>query len=184
MISARIAPAPATAPTVDGLYRAYAADVARWAVRLGGPRIDADDVVQEVFLVASRQLGHWRGEAHLSTWLFRITDRVVANHRRSAWLRRFWENLTGTPDETPVSTDQWPSAPLERREDAVRLYRILDELPEHQRRVVILFELEEMPTAEIAALLGVRHATVRVWLHRARARLLRRARELCTREAE
>jgi RNA polymerase sigma-70 factor, ECF subfamily len=179
MASVRIAPAPAAGPTVDGLYRAYAADVARWAVRLGGPRVDADDVVQEVFLVASRQLHRWRGEAHIATWLFRITDRVVANHRRHAWLRRVWLNLTGTPEDTPIPSDQWPSAPLERREDALRLYGVLDELPEKQRRVLILFELEEMPTAEIAVLLGVRHTTVRVWLHRARARLLRRAAALC-----
>ena len=52
------------------------------------------------------------------------------------------------------------------------MYRVLDRLPERQRRVLILFELEGMSTADIAALIGARVGTVRVWLYRARAAFL------------
>ena len=58
------------------------------------------------------------------------------------------------------------------RQEIARVYRVLDRLPERQRRVLILFELEGMSTAEIAALIGARVGTVRVWLYRARAAFL------------
>src|SRR2546423_1814126 len=72
----------ATLPPLAEVYRRHAADVARWAARLGGPLIDVDDVVQEVFVVVNRKLPHFRGDAKVTTWLFRITDHVVRNHRR------------------------------------------------------------------------------------------------------
>jgi RNA polymerase sigma-70 factor (ECF subfamily) len=161
-----------TPPSLDALYRAHAATVARWAVRLGGPTVDPDDVAQEVFMVAARRLEHFRGDAEVTTWLFRITSKVVANHRRRSWLRRVWSHLTGGATEVPVPAEQWPGATLDARERVRQLYALLEELPEKQRRVLVLFELDEMSTADIAALIGVPHATVRVWLHRARARLL------------
>jgi RNA polymerase sigma-70 factor (ECF subfamily) len=174
--------AAASVPTLDALYRAHAPLVARWAARLGGPQIDVDDVVQEVFLVVGRRLGEWRGEARLGTWLFRIAVRVVANHRRRAWLRRIWGSLTGTPGDQAAPSEQWPNAQLAARERVTQLNAMLDALPERQRQVLILFELEEMSSAEIAALIGVPHATVRVWLHRARAALVRQAEGVCAQE--
>src|SRR5262249_44087441 len=56
-----------TSPVAD-LYRAHAQTVARWASRLGGPAIDVEDVVQEVFLVVQRRLREFRGEAEITTW--------------------------------------------------------------------------------------------------------------------
>jgi RNA polymerase sigma-70 factor (ECF subfamily) len=173
---------PAPIPTLDALFRAHAAAVTRWAARLGGPQIEVDDVVQEVFLVVSRRLDEWRGEAQPTTWLFRITSRVVANHRRRTWLRRIWRGLTGATREEPAPPEQWPNARLAARERVAQLHAMLDALPERQRQVLILFELEEMSSAEIAHVIGVPHATVRVWLHRARSALVREADRLCARE--
>src|SRR5262249_14147909 len=68
-------------PVAD-LYRAHAQTVARWASRLGGPAIDVEDVVQEVFLVVQRRLDGFRGDAHVKTWLYRITANVVRWRRR------------------------------------------------------------------------------------------------------
>lgn len=53
----------------ESLYRAHAGTVSRWALRLLGPMGDADDVVQEVFLVVQRRLREFRGEAEITTWL-------------------------------------------------------------------------------------------------------------------
>ena len=70
-------------------YRDHAQTVARWARQLGGSDIDVEDVVQDVFLVVSRRLAGFRGEARFSSWLFEITRKTVANHRRrQRW--RFW----------------------------------------------------------------------------------------------
>src|SRR5438552_1977251 len=67
----------ADAPDLGRAYRQHAADVSRWARRLGGPGVDAEDVLHEVFMVAQRRLPEFRGEAKLSTWLYAITLRVV-----------------------------------------------------------------------------------------------------------
>jgi RNA polymerase sigma-70 factor (ECF subfamily) len=170
----RLVPAPVSL-TIEELYRAHAADVLRWARRLGGGRLDADDVVQEVFLVAARRLPLFRGEGRPSTWLFRITARVAANHRRRSWLRRFWGTLTASVPERPVPAEAWPNAPGEARERVGQLYALLDRLPARQREAIVLFELEGMESEAIATLMGAPHATVRVWLHRARAHLARGA---------
>ena len=84
--------ADAFAPDVGSLYRKYAAKVGRWAARLGGPSIEVDDVVQEVFLVAKRRLGSFRsdGGGSVTTWLFRATDRIVKATRRKQRLRRLF----------------------------------------------------------------------------------------------
>src|SRR5262249_42120154 len=58
--------------------------VLRWAHRLVGPTttLDADDIVQEVFITAHRLLPRFRGECQLSTWLYRLTENAVRHHRR------------------------------------------------------------------------------------------------------
>jgi RNA polymerase sigma-70 factor (ECF subfamily) len=159
-------------PTVASIYRAHAAAVARWAARLGGPRIDADDVVQEVFAVVSRKLDGFRGEALIETWLFRITDRIVRNQRRRWAVRRILVGWSEDLAETAPSDVPTPLEHLEARQRAARAYAVLDRLPEKYRRVMILFELEELSGEEIADLLGANVNTVRVWLHRAREKFL------------
>ena len=80
--------APA-APSLDAVYRAHAATVARWVAHLGGPSIDVEDVVHEIFLVVRRQLAKFRGDAKLTSWLYRITARTVRDWRRKDRFRRF-----------------------------------------------------------------------------------------------
>jgi RNA polymerase sigma-70 factor (ECF subfamily) len=158
---------------LDALYRAHASTVARWAARLGGPRLDAEDMVHEVFLVAKRRLPDFRGEAKVTTWLYRITARVVRDRRRRE-RRRHWfarafrsdvERAVAVPYVTPVEA-------LERRQASDAVYEILDGMPDKYRNVLVLFELEEMSGEEIAALTGLKLPTVWVHLHRARARFL------------
>jgi RNA polymerase sigma-70 factor (ECF subfamily) len=155
---------------IDAVYRQHAPTVARWAARLGGPAIDVDDVVQEVFLVARRRLARFSGPAKITTWLFRATQRIVLAARRKARLRRLVSRTP--PDLAPALAPPRPTPleAVERQELAVTVYALLDRLPERQRQVLILFEMEGMATDDIAALTGARVATVRVQLHRARGR--------------
>ena len=86
--------------TFAGIYGDHAPTVARWAARLGGPAADVEDIIQEVFLVASRRLGEFREGARVSTWLFGITAKVAANERRRRRLRHWWFRLApGAGDE-------------------------------------------------------------------------------------
>ena len=178
-------PAPSmTSPTCEGFpasfeeaYREWADTAARWAQQLGGSGVEVDDVVQEVFLVLSRQLGRFRGEARFSTWLFESTRKITANHRRRhRW--RFWR--TGTqhvPDREP-STIPAPDAELERRQTIDRFYRALDKLPEKYRTVLVLYEIEDMSTEDIADLRGLNLSTVRVQLGRARENFIKQYRQV------
>jgi RNA polymerase sigma-70 factor, ECF subfamily len=158
---------------LDALYRAHAATVARWASRLAGPGVDVEDLVHEIFLVAARRLSEFRGEAKVTTWLYRITERVALDGRRRDRFRRWFSHVRSLEIEQVYSHSQpTPLDALERRQSIEMVYRILDRMPDRYRTVLILFELEEMSGEEIAALTGIKQTTVWVHLHRARARFL------------
>jgi RNA polymerase sigma-70 factor (ECF subfamily) len=157
---------------ISALFRQYARTVARWAARLGGPGIDVEDVVQDVFLIAGRRLTHFTGEAKITTWLFRTTERVVQGLRRKQrWIR--WLARSGDQVSAHLASARpTPVEEFERYQATVSVYRILDRMAVNYRRVIILFELEGLTTDEIARLLGAKQATVRVWLFRGRAQFL------------
>jgi len=155
--------------TLEGLYRAHAPLVARWAAHLGGPSVDVEDVVQEIFIIVRRRLPEFRGEAKPTTWLYRITERVVRDCRRKERFRR-WIRVTRRDqvNDALVGPRPGPSEDIERRQRLARVYAVLDAIPDKYRQVLILFELEEMSGEDIAALTGLKLATVWVRLHRAR----------------
>jgi RNA polymerase sigma-70 factor (ECF subfamily) len=155
--------------TLEGLYRAHAAQVARWAAHLAGPRLEVADLVHEIFLVAGRRLPAFRGESKPTTWLYGITERVVLAARRKDRVRRMLDRLRHVDVERSLVPSQpTPIEELERRHAQETVYRVLDRLPEKYRRVMVLFTLEELTGEQIAELTGVKLATVWVHLHRAR----------------
>jgi RNA polymerase sigma-70 factor (ECF subfamily) len=154
----------------DGLYRAHVQQVGRWAARLGGPALDLEDTVHEVFAIACTRLATFRGDSTLATWLFGITDKVVRHRRRK---ERWWRWLSGSADETAghLSADgPDPLRAAEQTETAKSVYRVLDQLAEGDRRILILFELEELAGDEVGELLRIKPANARLRLHRARTR--------------
>ena len=163
-------------------YRAYGARVAQWAARLGGSSVDVDDVVQEVFLVVSRKWSTLRSDGKFTSWLFHVTRKVVANQRRRMRWRRLWsanDELASLPSEGPD-----PDVELERRRTLALFHRAVDRLPEKQRTVFVLFELDGMSTVAIAELLQRNPSTVKVQLARARERFAGIYRRLLRRECE
>ena len=168
---------------LDSLYRAHAPTVARWASRLAGPDADVEDLVHEIFLVAGRRLPEFRGDAKVTTWLYRITERIALGDRRRDRFRRWFARTRAVEIQRSFSPSQpTPLDALERQQAAESAYRILDRLPDKYRTVLILFELEEMSGEEIAALTGLKPATVWVQLHRARRRLLSQVKRALGRE--
>jgi RNA polymerase sigma-70 factor (ECF subfamily) len=158
----------------DAVYQAHNQTVARWVARLGGPGVDVEDLTQEVFLLVNRRLPEFRQESRLSTWLFSITAKIVANDRRRRRTRRWWTRFAPHAVEGAMATTDTPLEELERREQRTQFYQALEALNERQRRALVLFELEEMSIAEIASLTELRPGNVRVLLHRARAAFLKR----------
>jgi RNA polymerase sigma-70 factor (ECF subfamily) len=165
-------------PEITSLFRTHAAQVERWVARLAGPGVDAEDVVQEVFLVVQRRLVEWRAEAKVTTWLYRITERVVHRQRRKQRMGRWLRGLAGDFAENIPAERLTPVDELERKQAASTVYAALDGLERKQRAVVVLFEIEGLSGEEIATLTGTKLATVWVQLHRGRARFLERLRQM------
>ena len=140
----------------DAVYQAHNQTVARWVARLGGSGVDVEDLTQEVFLLVNRRLPDFRRESRLSTWLFSITAKIVANDRRRRRIRRWWTRFAPQAVERARATTDTPLEELERRERRMQFYQALEALNERQRRVLVLFELEEMSVADISALTGLR----------------------------
>jgi RNA polymerase sigma-70 factor, ECF subfamily len=158
----------------DGVYRTYVERVARWAARLGGPDLDVDDVVQEVFVAVHHQLAKFRGESQVSTWLYRITANQVGERRRRDRWRRWLGGSAGDVAGKVPSPALTPVEALERREAQARVYRVLDTMNERYRNLLILFEIEHLSGQEIGELTGMSLDSVWVGLHRARAQFAKR----------
>jgi RNA polymerase sigma-70 factor (ECF subfamily) len=172
-----LSPANAAEPRMDvgELYRAYGARVTRWVARMAGPFLDVEDLVQDVFVKAHQLLPQFRGDAEITTWLYRIAENLVISRRRRERVRRW---LWRTQDVDPPIAYPTPLDALERREAQRLVYRLLDDVSGRYRVVFILFELEGLSGDEIAELTGIKLATVWVRLHRARTRFFARARKL------
>jgi RNA polymerase sigma-70 factor (ECF subfamily) len=182
LMQANVAPAIFEPPaSFQEAYREHAQTAARWARQLGGADMDVEDVVQDVFLVVSRRLASFRGEACFTSWLFEITRKTVANHRRrQRW--RFWRSgnevsLTRVHSQLPD-----PAAELERRQTIAFFYRALDRVPEKYRTLLVLYEIEGLSTQEIADLRELNLSTVKVRLLRARERFIKCYQHLRKRE--
>ena len=161
---------------LEDVYRAHAADVARWAARLAGPGFDREDIVHEVFLVAQRRFPTFRRAGNVKVWLYRTTAFIVKKRRRADRWRHWLGGSSADFAERVPSTGPTPLEELERCRRDQRLYRTLDQLPEKYRTVLILFDLDGLSGEEVVALTGRKVSTLRVWLFRAREMFLDRFR--------
>lgn len=173
--SAREASAPAARPTIEALFRQHGRDVYRIVRRLMGPQAsqaDVDDLSQQVFLAAHKDLPRFRGDAAPRTWLYGIASRVVLMHFRS-WRRRL-AALAAFADATRMTTAQPPDAEatLADREELARVGRGLEALKPEKRIVFVLHEVEGLSGKEIAAILRIPEATVFTRLYYARRELV------------
>jgi RNA polymerase sigma-70 factor (ECF subfamily) len=176
--TAALPAAVAEGPDLEAIYRAHCTAVTHWAARLAGPMLDVEDIVQEVFLVAYQQLPKFRGASSMATWLFGITERVIWHRRRKERWRRWLGGSTEEITAKVPARDPCPDGVLESKQATELFYRALEGVAERYRAPLILFELDDFSGQEIADLKGVRVETVWVWLHRARAQLLKRFIEL------
>lgn len=156
------------------LIRPYERSVYLMALSLLRNEADAEDVAQEAFLKAFRNLATFRGEAKFGTWLISI----ALNESRSR-IRRKNASLTQSLDEAPQEHSDispqllrdWkeiPSQALERQEIRLLLQDAVASLPLIYREVLVLRDIEELSTADVAGALNISVASAKVRLHRAR----------------
>jgi RNA polymerase sigma-70 factor (ECF subfamily) len=149
----------------------------RW---LGEP-LAAEEVAQDVFLSAWRGLPGFREEARFDTWLRRVAVNKCKNrrlhHKRRAHDRHDSIDAQSEDDDKPllqlVHGGPSSDAKTMRDEASVLLQGALDALPEEQRSIVLMRDLEDLTYEEIAEALDVPRGTVKSRLHRARAMLAR-----------
>ncbi len=164
-------------PDFRALYDAHFDFVWRSLRRLGVREPDVLDLAQKVFLTAHFKLAEFEGRSLVSTWLFGIAQRVASDYRRSALIRR--EVSTDNAElEAVASWHEDFSAESDARRRARAAEAILNKLPEPQRTVFVLFELEEMSGQDIATLLNISVGTVRSRLRLARDAFRREVKRL------
>ena len=151
---------------LDALFTTWAPVVLQWCRRLGGPRVDADQAAQEVLLVLFRRVHTVVARQALPAWLMSVTRRVLAQHRRAAWGRRWVPGWSGEERSSGIG----PQEEVEAAELARSVWEILDVLPHMIREVLVLCELEGRSSVEVAGLLDIPVGTVKSRLRRARAR--------------
>jgi RNA polymerase sigma-70 factor (ECF subfamily) len=159
------------------LIRPYERRVYAMALSFLRNEADAEDVTQEAFLKAFRNLPSFRGDAKFGTWLISI----ALNEARSRIRRRDavkMESLDGPEDEeghvSPAQLTDWkeiPSEALERKEIRHLLHKAVTALPLIYREVFQLRDIEQMSVNEAAAALGITISSVKVRLHRERMML-------------
>jgi RNA polymerase sigma-70 factor (ECF subfamily) len=137
---------------------------------------DAEDVAQEVFIQVYRSIDQFKGDARLSTWIYRITTTKALDHIRSRRRKKrfaFITSLFGPNDELihePVDF-QHPGVTLDRKEQAALLFRMIDQLPENQKVAFTLHKTEELSYQEIAEVMKLSVSAVESLLFRARQNL-------------
>ncbi|THU32060.1 RNA polymerase sigma factor [Niastella caeni] len=137
---------------------------------------DAEDVTQEVFIQVYKSIDQFKGDARLSTWIYRITTTKALDHIRSRKRKKrfaFITSLFGPNDELvhePVDF-QHPGVALDRKEQAALLFRMIDQLPENQKVAFTLHKTEELSYQEIAEVMQLSVSAVESLLFRARQNL-------------
>jgi RNA polymerase sigma-70 factor (ECF subfamily) len=159
------------------LIRPHERSVYVMALSLLHNEADAEEIAQEAFLKAFRNLAKFRGDSKFSTWLVSITlneARSRLRSRKTMKMESLDEPPEGQAQVSPALLRDWreiPSQILERQEIRQLLNQAITDLPLIYREVFLLRDIEELSVNESAEALGITVASVKVRLHRARIML-------------
>lgn len=155
------------AAAFEQLVTAYQGGVYRLALRMCGSAAAAEDVAQEAFLSAWKNLPQFRGDSQFSTWLYRLTT-----HAAIDYLRREKRHEAADIDDVTVADDaSSPQETAERKETRVAVRDALAALSPEYREVILLRYMQELSYAEIGIALHLPPGTVKSRLNRAKGQL-------------
>jgi RNA polymerase sigma factor (sigma-70 family) len=155
----------------ESIVAQHEATVFRTLARLTGDRDGLEDLAQEVFLRLFRALPHFREEAQLSTFLYRIVINVVNDEFRRRQQARRASSIEEDETETLAHPASGPAQLLEKAQMREAVEAALQELSPRDRAILTLHYQEERSYEEIAAILDQPMGPVKTNLHRARERL-------------
>ncbi len=162
-------------PAYEQIVRRYQRSVINFIARLTGDAAGAEDLAQETFVKAFRNLGTFDASRRFSSWLLRIAHNTTVDAMRRSRVRTVPFASSGEPDRAGVQArePQAPDAPdpVEQRALADALARALSILRPEYRAAIILRYQESLSFDEIGMVLRVPSATARTFVHRARKEL-------------
>ena len=140
-------------------------------------KLDAEDLAQEVFIEVFRSIDHFKEDAQLSTWIYRIAvNKSLDSIRKKKRKKRFAYvmSLTGIGEvekELPLPAPSNPQVDLEQKERIKILNQAIDSLPENQKVAITLSKYEGFSNKEVAEILGTSLSAVESLIHRAKINL-------------
>jgi RNA polymerase sigma-70 factor (ECF subfamily) len=166
------------------LVRRHEAAIFRGAMAILGNAADAEDVTQETFLRAFRNIHRFRGEAKFRTWLIQIAVNVARSRLREMRKER-WQPLEEAGGLSTMNYAWEPSQPSASPEEEYswkelgRMFKtILEGLHPRYRSVLYMRDVDNLSTGATAIALGITEASVRTRLRRARSHLRSRVQQL------
>jgi RNA polymerase sigma-70 factor (ECF subfamily) len=161
---------------VTELASLYGPRIEQLAFRYLKNREDAEEVTQDVLLKVYRKIEAFRGDAALSSWIYRITFNTAMSRLRTARFNRHVEvpqpeQQSDAPDRAPAEPADWSSLAddqLMRAQMRKKLVEALTHLPEVYRVPVLLRDINGLSTEEASAILHVKPQTLKSRLHRGR----------------
>jgi len=159
------------------LVRKYQGKIYSLAYSMVGNHSDADDLAQEIFLKSYRNIGKFRFQSSFYTWLYRIGVNTIITRRKKLRRNRHLElrpgalDVEGSPYLSPRRGGKRGDEAAAGRELRRDIREAIDRLPEKQKTVVVMHDIEGIPHSEIARILKTSEGTIRSRLHYGRKKL-------------
>ena len=153
----------------EELYRRHSTRLYNLAYRMFGNASDAEDVLQEIFIIVYRKLDSFKGESALSTWLYRLAMNHCLDQLRSK-ATRMGQATASLDDEAGPGFHAARTAP-EMIVSRLDLERAIQQLPDGCRAAFLLHDVEGFEHQEIAAILGIATGTSKSQVHKARMKI-------------
>lgn len=152
----------------EALYRQHATRLYNLASRMAAGGADAEDLLQDIFLLAYRKLGSFRGDSSLGTWLYRLAMNHCLDILRNRQTRMGQvTDSMDEPDAVPVAAPGPALGSVSR----IDLERAIAALPPACRAAFLLHDVEGFGHHEVADILGVSEGTSKSQVHKARLRI-------------
>lgn len=152
----------------EDVYRQHGSRLFNLAWRMLGDAADAEDAVQEVFLLAFRKLSGFKGESALGTWLYRLAMNLCVDRLRSRTNKN--DRQTGPLEAAPPGR-LVAAAGAEVTIGRIDLERAIAQLPEGCRAAFLLHDVEGFEHHEVGTILGISEGTSKSQVHKARLRI-------------
>lgn len=165
---------------IQDIHNKYRPAIIRYLIGLTGSNDEAEDLTQEVFIKVNNSLEKFRGDSSLSTWIYKIATNIANDHFRSASFRKIKKQTVSSSNlddegkgDIALINIKKPSPEQQMINDEMSncIHNYINILNENYRTVILLCDYEGLKNKKTAEVLEVSIETVKIRLHRARAKL-------------